>query len=138
MNTIFTKIIAKEIPADIVYEDDCVIAFLDIRPIRKGHTLVVPKKEFENLFDGDAETIAYMMTIVQKIAKALVTTVGAKGVNVHMNNGHEAGQDVPYAHIHVIPRFARDEAFVITNHEVYEGSESVDLAEKLKIAVQQP
>lgn len=135
MSTIFTKIIAKEIPADIVYEDDRVIAFLDIRPIRKGHTLVVPKKEFENIFDGDAETLSYMMTIVQKVAQALMTTVGAKGVNVHMNNGHEAGQDVPHAHMHVIPRFARGEAFVVTNHEVYEGSESVDLAEKIRAVV---
>ena len=128
MTTIFTKIINREIPADIVYEDDTVIAFLDISPIRKGHTLVVPKKVSENIFDTEPEIFAHMGVVAQMIAKSLMKTVGAKGVNIHMNNGHEAGQDVPHAHMHVIPRFERAEAFNTPNHETYEDTEATALA----------
>lgn len=135
MNTIFDKIISQEIPADIVYEDDVVLAFLDINPIRKGHTLVIPKKKCVDIFDADPETLAHMIKIVQKIARALKETTGAKGVNIHMNNGHEAGQDVFHAHLHVIPRFARGEAFAVAQHETYTENESVLLAKKIKIAI---
>jgi histidine triad (HIT) family protein len=133
MNTsIFNKIIAREVPADIVYEDDTVIAFLDIHPIRKGHTLIVPKKQFENIFDGDPEVLGHMTKIAQKVARALLKTVEARGVNLHMNNGHEAGQDVLHAHMHIIPRYRRGEAFAIPEHDTYKNGESAVLAEKIK------
>ncbi len=135
MSTIFTKIINREIPADIVYEDDVVIAFLDISPIRKGHTLIIPKSEYTNIFDLDTEVLAHMMRIAQKIARALMLAVKAKGVNIHMNNGHEAGQDVCHAHIHVIPRFHRDEAFKSPDHEKYTEGESAHLADTLKMTL---
>jgi histidine triad (HIT) family protein len=135
MNDIFEKIIAREIPADIVYEDEHVLCFLDINPIRKGHTLIIPKNKFVTIFDGDTETLAHMMVVAQKIAQALQSTIDAKGVNIHMNNGYEADQDIPYAHIHVIPRFARGEAFVVPQHESYSEGESVLLREKIKTAI---
>ena len=72
MENIFLKIINREIPAYIIYEDDLVIAFLDIVPVNKGHTLVVPKKHFVNILDGDSDILAHMMKIVQKIARAQV------------------------------------------------------------------
>ncbi len=133
MGTVFKKIIDREIPADIVYEDDTVLAFLDISPIRKGHTLIIPKKEYTNIFDLDTDTLAHMMSVSQKIARALMLAVKAKGVNIHMNNGHEAGQDVLHAHIHVIPRFARNEAFKSPDHEKYEEGESSALADSIKM-----
>lgn len=136
MSTIFKKIIDREIPADIVYEDEYTLAFLDIHPAKKGHTLVVPKKEFENVFDGDAESLGHMMATAQKVAKALVTTLGAQGANIHMNNGHEAGQEVPHAHLHVIPRFVRSELFPTPPHETYEDGESATFAERIKSALQ--
>ena len=135
MNTIFDKIISREVSADIVYEDESVLAFLDIHPIRKGHTLIIPKKKCSDIFDAEPETLGHMMKVAQKIAHALKETVGAKGVNIHMNNGHEAGQDVLHAHLHVIPRFARNEAFATAEHEAYAENESVLLAEKIKIAI---
>ena len=135
MSTIFKKIIDREIPADVVYEDETVLAFLDIHPIRKGHTLVIPKETCENIFDVKPEIFAHMMITAQKIAKAIMETTGAKGVNIHMNNGHEAGQDVPHAHIHIIPRFARSEAFVVPNHETYADGERTHYAEKIKTAI---
>ena len=66
MSTIFTKIINREIPADIVYEDELVLAFLDINPVNKGHTLVVPKVAFENIFDADIPTLGHMMAVAKK------------------------------------------------------------------------
>ncbi|QQR64653.1 HIT domain-containing protein [Candidatus Kaiserbacteria bacterium] len=135
MSTIFTKIISKEIPADIIYEDEHVLAFLDINPIKKGHALVVPKVAYENIFDCDTMTLSHMVEVAQKIARAQVATLGAKGVNLQMNNGHEADQDIPHAHIHVIPRFARFEAFVRASHEAYTDGEGAHLAEILKKAI---
>lgn len=135
MSTIFTKIINKEIAADIIYEDEHVLAFLDINPIKKGHALVVPKVAYENIFDCDPVILGHVVKVAQKIAKAQVATLGAKGVNLQMNNGHEADQDIPHAHMHVIPRFARFEAFVRASHESYTDGESALLAETLKKAI---
>ena len=135
MSTIFKKIIDREIPADIVYEDDVVLAFLDIHPVRKGHTLVIPKEECVNIFDAKPEVLGHMMVVAQKIARALMKSTDAKGVNIHMNNGHEAGQDVPHAHLHVIPRFKRGEVFQVPEHDTYKEGEGVLLAEKIKSVI---
>lgn len=132
MDTIFKKIIAREIPADIIYEDEQVLAFLDISPIRKGHALIIPKHPAVDIFDIEADVFAHMATVAQRIARALKETVGAKGVNLHMNNGSEAGQDVFHAHLHVIPRFERGEAFENPAHETYDDGESARLAETLR------
>ncbi len=135
MSTIFKKIIDREIPASIVYEDDVVLAFLDIYPIRKGHTLIIPKKESVNIFDTDADTLAHMMIVAQKIAVGITQSLGAPAVNIHMNNGTEAGQDVFHIHLHVIPRYERGEAFVVPKHESYDEGEERECAEKLKTAI---
>jgi len=107
-DNIFAKIIAREIPADIVYEDEVVLAFLTIAPNNHGHTLVIPKKHFMNIFDGDPETLAHMMKVGQKIALALKKAGLAEGVNLVMNNGKEAGQEVWHSHLHVVPRLKDD------------------------------
>lgn len=132
MHDIFEKIIAREIPAAIIYEDDQVISFLDIRPVNKGHALVVPKKKFVNVLDGDPDTLAHMMRIGQKVALAVKEVTGAGGINLLMNNGDVAGQDVFHAHLHVIPRFKRGEAFNPAQHVTYEDGEIDTLAEKIK------
>ena len=135
MNTIFSKIISREVPADIVYEDAYVLAFLDIRPVRKGHTLVIPKIEFVNIFDGDPEYLGRMMVVAQKIAPAIIKATGATGVNLLMNNGEAAGQDVMHAHLHIIPRFRRGETFIVPDHDSYLQDESPELAEKIKTVI---
>lgn len=132
MDTLFTKIINREIPADIVYEDESVLAFLDIHPIRKGHTLIIPKKPAVNIFDIDSATFGHMAEVAQKISRALLKATGAQGVNIHMNNGDVAGQDIFHAHMHVIPRFERNEAFHANIHETYLDTEASALAEKIK------
>ncbi|HEX8591497.1 MAG TPA: HIT family protein [Candidatus Paceibacterota bacterium] len=107
--TVFMKIIDRELPAHIVYEDDDTLAFLDIGPVAEGHTLVIPKKPFKNIFDIDDETLAAIMRTVRKIAPVVRDSVGAKGVHINSNHGEEAGQEVPHIHFHIIPRKDRTE-----------------------------
>jgi histidine triad (HIT) family protein len=116
MDTIFTKIINREIPAEIIYEDKIVLAFLDINPVNHGHTLVIPKVPFVNVFDGDAEILAHMMKVGQKIAKAQQAAGLADGVNFVSNNGEAAGQEVFHSHLHIIPRKLGDAAFAKPKH----------------------
>lgn len=104
---IFCKIIAGEIPAEKIYEDEHTCAFLDINPNNFGHALVLPKTHFESIFDMPKETLGYVYTATQKVAKALKKS-GAEGVNTISNNGAAAGQLIFHAHIHVIPRYADD------------------------------
>jgi histidine triad (HIT) family protein len=132
MNTIFQRIIDREVPADIVYEDTEVLAFLDVNPIRKGHTLIIPKHPYVDIFDIDPALFGHIAEVAQKIARALMLATKAHGVNLHMNNGEAAGQDVFHAHMHVIPRFARTEAFEMNEHETYENGEAAHVAAKLR------
>lgn len=98
MPTIFTKIINGEIPCHKIYEDDRFLAFLDIRPIHPGHTLVIPKKEVEYFFDLDDELMKGIMLVARKIAHAIKKEVACKRVGVMI-----AGIEVPHAHVHLVP-----------------------------------
>lgn len=131
MENIFLKIISREIPADIIYEDDLVIAFLDIIPVNKGHTLVVPKKHFVNILDGDPDILAHMMKISQKVAQAQVKELGADGFNLVVNNGIAGGQEVMHSHFHVIPRFLGDNAFQKPSPVECSKEEFAEIKEKL-------
>ncbi len=98
MATIFTKIVRGEIPSYKIAEDERYYAFLDINPLAKGHTLVIPKQEIDYIFDLDAELLGGMMVFAQKVAKALKLTVPCNRVGVAV-----LGLEVPHAHIHLIP-----------------------------------
>lgn len=104
-DTIFGKIIRREIPAEIVYEDDTTLAFLDILPNAPGHTLVVPKEPSENMLDISDESFLAVMKTAKKIASAAKTALEADGFNILVNNGTEAGQQVFHTHVHIIPRY---------------------------------
>ena len=106
--TIFEKIIDREIPANIVYEDDHVIAFMDAFPIVKGHTLVVPKKVIENIYDLDEDTGAKVMKTITKVANAVKDAFEPAGLNVVQNNGAYASQSVFHLHFHIIPRYKEE------------------------------
>jgi histidine triad (HIT) family protein len=108
METIFTKIIQRDIPAEIVYETDAVLAFLDISPNNPGHTLVIPKTWSTNVLDIDAASWGAVMEAVRMLAPKIKQAVGADGINIMMNNGEIAGQMVFHSHVHIIPRFAGD------------------------------
>jgi histidine triad (HIT) family protein len=108
-DTIFSKIIRREVPATIIYEDEYTLAFLDNAPNVAGHTLVIPKKPVRNIFDTDEETLAHVMNAVRKVAPAVRDAVGAKGVHINSNHEHEGGQEVFHLHFHIIPRRTREE-----------------------------
>jgi len=107
-NCIFCKIARKEIPADIVYENDKLIAFLDIRPMHVGHTLVVPKQHYVNMLDTPENVLCEIISAAKKIAAAVVKATKADGFNIGMNNFEAAGQLVMHTHLHVMPRFRKD------------------------------
>lgn len=131
---IFCEIISGAIPAAVVYEDDGTIAFLDMMPVNKGHALVVPKKHSRNIFDASHETLAYLMPVAQKIARAVQKGTGAEGINIHMNNEPAAGQVVFHIHIHVIPRFHKD-GITMWKGRPYLDGEMQRLASQIKTAL---
>ena len=105
---IFCKIINGELPSAKVYEDDDVFAFLDIMPVNKGHTLVIPKKHYYNIEDAPEDLIAKVMAVVRKIAPAVKKAADTDGFVVTQLNGETGGQVVPHLHFHVIPRLKND------------------------------
>lgn len=107
-NCVFCKIVKGELPATKIYEDDLVMAFLDIAPINKGHALIIPKKHFLSLTSVPAEYLEAMMRIAPVIGQAAVREIDGDGFNLHLSNGQVAGQVIPHAHLHVIPRRATD------------------------------
>lgn len=108
MNCIFCKILNKEIPNYTVYEDENVLAFLDIFPCSKGHTVVIPKKHFESLWDMNMETFQAVAEGLRAAAGRIQTRLLPDGMNVGLNNGEVAGQAVPHLHWHIIPRYKED------------------------------
>lgn len=104
-NNIFAKILRGEIPSHRVYEDDAVVAFMDVMPQGTGHTLVVPKAPSRNLLDADPATLGQLTIVVQKLAKAVKAAFAADGVTVMQFNEPASGQTVFHLHVHVIPRF---------------------------------
>jgi histidine triad (HIT) family protein len=100
---IFCKIVQKEAPASIIYEDEKVVAFLSIQPINVGHTLVVPKAHYENINDITEEEVSHLYKIVKKLAPAVKKAVDAEGIRIVQNNGEAAGQVIFHLHVHIIP-----------------------------------
>ena len=104
-NNVFARVLRGEIPSTRVYEDDSVIAFMDVMPQATGHTLVVPKAPSRNLLDADPAVLARAIPVVQRIAVAVKQAFAADGVTVIQFNEAAAGQTVFHLHFHVIPRF---------------------------------
>ena len=118
---IFCKIVRAEIPCSKIYEDNEFLAFLDIRPINKGHTLVVPKLHCKNLLDFPKAEETDLIEFIKKVANAVVKATKADGFNLGMNNGRASGQVIPHAHFHIIPRFSDDGLRHWPNREYEKG-----------------
>ncbi len=131
INCIFCKIINREIPCDKIYEDENFLAFLDITPVNPGHALLIPKKHYENLYEIPSQTLNEILPIIKKIAIAVKNGVNADGINIGMNNGKAAGQLVPHAHFHIIPRF-QDDGRAHWRGAPYSENESQKTAEKIR------
>ncbi|MEJ2126815.1 MAG: HIT family protein [Candidatus Bathyarchaeota archaeon] len=103
----FCKIAQGSASASMVYEDSNVLAFMDLHPIRVGHTLVVCRKHWENIYEIPEETLKELIVVVKRVAIAVKKAVGADGIQIVQNNGGAAGQVVMHIHFHVIPMFSR-------------------------------
>jgi histidine triad (HIT) family protein len=130
---IFARILRGELPAIKVYEDDHVLAFMDIMPQADGHTLIIPKAPAITLLDLDPEIAAYTIKIVQKIAQAIETALDAQGIVLMQLSGAAAGQTVPHVHFHLIPSSVHE----LGRHAIQMGDQEKikGFAEKIKAAL---
>ncbi|APW97244.1 HIT family protein [Halobiforma lacisalsi AJ5] len=108
MSTIFSQIVEGEIPARVVYEDETTLAFLDANPLAPGHTLVIPKDEYERLDDVPEDVAEDLYATIHRMVPAVEEAVDADATTVAFNNGEAAGQEVPHVHCHIVPRFEGD------------------------------
>ncbi len=116
---LFCKIIKGGVSSAKVYEDENHLAFLDIFPANKGHTLIIPKKHYAHFSEIPHEEIGRLIEAVRKVAAGVKTALKAEGINLFLNEGRAAGQLIFHAHFHVIPRFEGDGLIFKTNREKY-------------------
>lgn len=134
-NCIFCKIIAGEIPSVKIYEDEHVFAFMDIMPLSKGHTLLIPKTHREFVYDMTPEEAGNLFSVAPKIANAINETFQPEGMNLLNNNGAKAGQSVFHFHLHFIPRYGQTDGFGakwMTKEKEFTSERIQELAESVK------
>jgi histidine triad (HIT) family protein len=127
MSTIFAKIVSGEIPSYKIYEDENFLAFLDVFPLVKGHTLVIPKKETDYIFDIEDQELSDMMVFAKKVALAIGQTIPCIKVGVSV-----IGLEVPHAHIHLIPMQAVSDMNFSKPKQQYSKEEMTEVAEAIK------
>src|SRR2546427_5337233 len=134
---IFCNIIERHAPADIVYEDQHSIAFLDIYPLNPRHTLVVSKKHYATLDEMPPEEVGLLFATVAKVMKDVKEAVGADGINIGQSNGKAASQDVFHVHVHIIPRFSQESpgGDIFPNRKKLGKEEMEQLGRKVKSQV---
>jgi len=108
MDCLFCKLVQKKIPPKTIYENDKVLAFLDIQPLAPGHTVVIPKIHAENILDLKEEEVKPLFTAVKRVTAILDKNIKPAGFTLGINHGKVAGQSVDHLHIHIIPRFTGD------------------------------
>ena len=129
MASIFSKIIDREIPAYIVAEDDQYIAFLDINPLKQGHTLVVPKREVDYVFDLDHQSLAGLFSFSKRVAKAMETVIDCSRIGLSV-----IGLEVPHAHVHLIPIDTMDDMNFANMKLSFSKEEMSEVAKKISDA----
>jgi histidine triad (HIT) family protein len=130
MNCLFCKIVAKEIPGKIIYEDDSVLGLLDINPRSPGHTMVVPKFHAENILDLPDDRLAGVFLAVKKVTELLKSRLSPDGFTIGINHGKVSGQMVEHLHIHIMPRWAGDGGSSV--HSVVDNPPKVSVDEIMK------
>ena len=128
---IFCKIASGEFGCSKIYEDESILVFLDIRPVSDGHALVIPKQHFARLDECPADVLEKMSSCAGRVAKALVSAMGAEGYNVLCNNGKAAGQLVDHVHFHIIPRKKGDGVFSRWASYEYEQGQPEQIVAKI-------
>lgn len=133
---LFCKISRGEIPSAKVYEDDEMIAFLDIKPVNPGHLLLVPKAHYTSLLETPTDLLARLMSMVPALAKATLQATQAEGFNVLINTGPVSGQIVFHTHIHIIPR-KQDDGYEHWHGQPYDNPQEADrIANAVRAALQ--
>jgi histidine triad (HIT) family protein len=117
MSCIFCRIVAGEIPAEIVAKDAHAVAFLDITPLADGHTVVVPRRHVATIEEMPHDEVAALFTTVQRLAGPVRRAVGAAGSTIGVNNGAATGQTIPHVHVHIVPR--RDDDGAGSVHTIF-------------------
>ncbi len=105
---LFCKIVKGELPSSKIYEDEDTLAFLDLFPVNKGHSLVISKEHYETIFDVPAESLAKISSVMKNVADAVKKGVNADGISIAQSNGKDAGQVISHIHFHIMPRFKDD------------------------------
>lgn len=129
---VFCKIVDGEIPCYKLYEDNDVLAFLDISQVSKGHTLVISKKHYDNFLSIPHEEMHKVMDVAQRIGQVSVKYLGAKGVNILTNCYEAAGQTVMHFHVHVIPRYDGNEGFILEMKNNADGLNLPSIAKQIQ------
>jgi len=137
MSTIFDKILAGEIPCHRVYEDEHVLAFLDIGPLSRGHMLVIPKERKAQMHELSDEAAAAMGRVLPRLARAVLAATGATAYNILQNNGAAASQVVEHVHFHIIPRYTSSGLGLVWNASRLESDEAERLIADLRKALGQ-
>lgn len=132
---IFCKVVARELAANIVFEDDLALAFLDHRPLFPGHCLLVPKTHFETLADLPTKLVGPIFQDVQLLARAVEVALDAEGSFVAMNN--RVSQSVPHLHVHIVPRRRKDglKGFFWPRHKYAGEAEILEVQESIRAAI---
>ena len=125
-NCIFCKIVKRQIPSKIIFENELYLAFLDIFPISKGHTIVIPKKHYNNIEDIPEPDLAGVFYVVKKISTLIHQNLKVDGYNILQNNYEAAGQVISHFHVHIIPRNKDDERFKLKIPRNQASEESLD------------
>ena len=133
MDCIFCKIINKEIPNYTVYEDEFVLAFLDVEPCSKGHTVIIPKRHANNLSEITDEEWQKLMKSLRAVQQKIEEIIKPAGMNIGINNGNAAGQAVPHVHWHIIPRYENDGGG--TMHSIVKSKEKIDVESTVKLFI---
>lgn len=132
---VFCKIVEGQIPAMRVYEDDAVLAFLDIGPLAEGHLLVITKDHYRRLEDMPEELLSHVTPVLARLARAVLKVTGAEAYNLLQNNGRAAGQEVMHVHFHIIPRKPADGLGFRWNASKYADDRGRQIAEQLSAAL---
>ena len=130
---VFCKIVRGEIPCYKIYEDQDVLAFLDISQVTKGHALVIPKEHYDNFLSVPQEIMHKVMDVAQRIGQVQISMMGAKGVNILTNCYEAAGQSVKHFHVHVIPRYDEGDGLRLEFKDSSEGLNLPAIAKDLRI-----
>jgi histidine triad (HIT) family protein len=129
---IFCKIVHKQAPASIIYEDEIVIVFLDLRPLNMGHSLVISKAHYVDIFDTPEKVLSQVHKIAKKVSYAIKKATDANGISIIQQNGKAAGQDIFHIHVHAVPRFEGQKLPPFSELKEVERAKLDAMAKKIK------